>query len=566
MEKFNTHGGYFAPAGYLKVNEGGSHDENPNGGVQIGVDPEGVPNMLEEGEPVYNDFVYSDNISADEAILKEHNIPSKYAGKLYSSIADSFVDEAEERPLDPISNNGLNAMLVRLADAQEAQKQKEQEAELEEELSKLSPEELAQLEEMLAAEEQPEQMPVMEGGEGVEQMPVMGEPEGAEPVAMPMVDGGFAKGGPMNQFWGGGEEDEIDWNSLTPEEYERITGKKLIVGASNSMSPEEYERITGEKVIRSDWRKALDVKVPEVKLKDPEYNTIGYLKDVGILDNDGVQPIKAKVLPVPGNKTTNERFDETKELSERLMTGWHNAKLYNEQLNGRQNLPTWQRYVGTLGNALLGLYNLAQPADKLNVPVVNSYEPAYSPIHYQPLVYNPVDYNMISNNLLAQSAGTARGLRNSGLGPSAGANLIALDNNIGQNLGTGFIQAWDANNQQRNNVIQSNNATQMQIAQILDARAKERAAARERANRLNTQLSLTKQQYDNEAESQKYAAISQQLSNALQGISDIGNENLAYNMANNNRALLYGARKNGEMPYKGMNGGMNGGFIRQYKK
>ena len=154
MSTFNTHGGFFAPQDYFRVDTGGSHEENPNGGVQVGVDPQGVPNVLEEGEPVYNDYVYSDNIKAEADILKQFHLPEKFAGKLYSEIADLFVDEAEERPLDPTSNNGLNAMLVRLANAQDEQKRREQEAELEAELAKLSPEELDQLDAMLAEQMQ----------------------------------------------------------------------------------------------------------------------------------------------------------------------------------------------------------------------------------------------------------------------------------------------------------------------------------------------------------------------------------------------------------------------------
>ena len=156
MSKFDTHGGYFSPKDYMKVEEGGSHEENPNGGVQIGVDPQGTPNLLEEGEPVYKDYVYSDNIEADERFLEENHIPKKYAGKLYSKIADDFVSEAEERPMDPISRNGLEAMLGRLAEAQESQKQAEEQRKLEEELASLSPEELDQLEAMLAQEQEPE--------------------------------------------------------------------------------------------------------------------------------------------------------------------------------------------------------------------------------------------------------------------------------------------------------------------------------------------------------------------------------------------------------------------------
>lgn len=159
MEQYDTHGGYFAPQGYTRINTGGSHEENPNGGVQLGVDAQGIPNMLEEGEPVYNDFVYSDNIKTDAEILKKHGIPTKFAGKLYSVIADYYVEEANRRPLDPISNNGLNAMLTRLAEAQEEQKQMETQKELEEQLAQMSPEEQEQLRAMVEQQNAQGQMP-----------------------------------------------------------------------------------------------------------------------------------------------------------------------------------------------------------------------------------------------------------------------------------------------------------------------------------------------------------------------------------------------------------------------
>jgi len=202
MGKFDTHGGYFAPKDYFRVNTGGSHEENPNGGVQVGVDPQGAPNLLEENEPVYKDYVYSDNIRADVQFLEENNLPLKYAGKLYSEIADDFVEEAENRPNDFISNNGLNAMLLRLADAQEAQKAAEQQAELEKELANLSPEELDQLEAMLAQEGQQEQMP--EEQMSPEMMgPAEQIPQETVPQQMPMGMPMMARGGLLRVFDGG---------------------------------------------------------------------------------------------------------------------------------------------------------------------------------------------------------------------------------------------------------------------------------------------------------------------------------------------------------------------------
>ena len=209
MSKFDTHGGYFAPKDYLRVNEGGSHEENPNGGVQIGVDPEGNPNLLEEGEPVYKDYVYSDNIEAEEQFLVDNNLPKKYAGKLYSKIADDLFSEAEERPLDPISRNGLEALLGRLADAQESQKQAKEQRDLEDELAQLSPEELDQLEAMLAQGEQKQMAPeqaLMEAAP--EQM--MGPAEPIPTEGMPMMANGgflrtFASGGPKKNM-----EDDVE--------------------------------------------------------------------------------------------------------------------------------------------------------------------------------------------------------------------------------------------------------------------------------------------------------------------------------------------------------------------
>ena len=222
MADMNVQGGYFAPKNYLKVNEGGSHDENPNGGVQIGMDPQGVPNMLEEGEPVYNDFVYSDNIEADEEFLLKHNLPKKYAGWFYSRIADDLFEEYSQNPIDPISKNGADVMLSRLAEAQEEQKQVAEQREMEQMLSELSPEELDALGQQLAMEEQasaeqqamqeqamaqqaPEEAMAMQGASGMS----------PEMMALPGQAPMMACGGPINKFDDGGEGSWLKrlWNT-----------------------------------------------------------------------------------------------------------------------------------------------------------------------------------------------------------------------------------------------------------------------------------------------------------------------------------------------------------------
>ena len=223
MGQFDTHGGYFAPKDYIRINEGGSHEENPYGGVQVGVDPQGVPNMVEEGESIYKDFVFSDNIVAEESFLREHHLPVKFAGKLFSEIADKFVDEAEDRPNDPISNNGLNAMLIRLSECQEAQKQAKEQAELEEELANLSPEELAELEALLAQQEQPEEAAPQEVVGPAEPMP-------QQPMApgMPMMrNGGF-----IRRYATGGDIPPGKW------QYDPSTGEYYVQSGEPEILPD----------------------------------------------------------------------------------------------------------------------------------------------------------------------------------------------------------------------------------------------------------------------------------------------------------------------------------------
>lgn len=220
MDRFNTQGGYFAPHGYLRINSGGSHEENPNGGVQLGVDGQGVPNMLEENEPVYNDFVYSDNIKADAKILEQFNLPKKYAGKLYSEIADDYVDEAALNPNDPISNNGLNAMLVRLADAQEAQKRQEEQAAIMKELENMSPEEQEALMAMLSQQDAQGQEGMMpEAGMSPEEKAMMQQQaEPMSPEGMMAMQGGTPdmSGQQMPVMANGGFIRRFDLGGVTP--------------------------------------------------------------------------------------------------------------------------------------------------------------------------------------------------------------------------------------------------------------------------------------------------------------------------------------------------------------
>lgn len=920
MSKFDTHGGYFAPKDYMKVEAGGSHEENPNGGVQIGVDQEGTPNLLEEGEPVYKDYVYSDNIKASERFLKENNIPEKYAGELYSKIADSFFSEAENRPYDPISRNGLEAMLGRLADAQEGQKAYNEQRQLERELKNLSPDELAALEEMLAAGEQQAMEQQAVPAEPMMQQPMMPEQQVAPQIPM-MRNGGrlFAAGGdtedppyqpPLffnpetgratllatphaqtvietpavvtaddprriafeNQIREGTNsvaediyniaDEALKWSpagpvmylghagadvangdyvqagkdvataalmkaavlgskikkSLTPAELERFAvdkyganpqqikntvtagrekvaklQKELDGMASKykdketfkNMSHQLTDQLKAEKAELSRWEKRLSrldkmsgssqpaaavaesapveaeaPAVPEVPAANAptevsrfkkglkvagtvgaiggggvlsvlagkgiydavqddkeaqragkstgsfasvrdykeggrvnrfavggwgnfldtvrnyspsrikgglegkykvdsgfdfgNYGNIGdlenssayraftnyvltnpnnpevqkYLKllDAGVApgvttlydgdtlrsdwkdiyrhrrtdgnagiyhlnfdpgnlgfgylsseypnSNMSIQDIASSLVGTPSSPNlgayTNYFEEEVPPAPNANMslqdiaasivgtprkpnlTSY--AKMFTEDgipsdsgvgtsspsgttntPSGNPYLSTFPRYAGAIGSGLLGLYNAFQRPDEYTATRYKPFTPS-GRISLQDQVYNPVDQNMMMNQVLAQGNSARRALRNSGLSPSTAAAMVAQDNNITGNLGNTFLQTWDANNQRRNQVIAANNQNEAQRAQFDYAIDAARQRALSDAQMRNAYTDLQIQQLNNEAEGAKYAAVSSQLSNALQALSGIGQENFAMNQVNSNTA------------------------------
>lgn len=116
----NTQGGDFTN-GVTFIDEGGSHEENPYQGIQIGVDPEGAPNLVEQGEVVYDDYVFSDRMEIPDDIRKEY----KLRGKTFAKAAKSAQRESEERPNDPLSTKGLQAAMERIAEAQEEVRNRE---------------------------------------------------------------------------------------------------------------------------------------------------------------------------------------------------------------------------------------------------------------------------------------------------------------------------------------------------------------------------------------------------------------------------------------------------------
>lgn len=105
--------------GVTFINEGGTHEQNPLGGVPVGVDQEGTPNLVEEGEVIWNDYVFSNRLKPTKRQLEKVGYGDKYQGLSFARIAEKLQEGSSERPNDAISNNSLNDSLSGLMIMQE---------------------------------------------------------------------------------------------------------------------------------------------------------------------------------------------------------------------------------------------------------------------------------------------------------------------------------------------------------------------------------------------------------------------------------------------------------------
>lgn len=121
----NTNGADWSN-GIIMIGNGGTHEENPMEGVQIGVDPQGIPNLVEEGEVIFNDYVFSNRLFADGGLLESVRLPKSYNGYSFAAIAEKLGKESEERPNDPISKRGLLDSMMKLQQAQEIVRMKKE--------------------------------------------------------------------------------------------------------------------------------------------------------------------------------------------------------------------------------------------------------------------------------------------------------------------------------------------------------------------------------------------------------------------------------------------------------
>lgn len=209
--------------GLMHIDAGGSHESSPYDGVQLGTDTQGKPNLVEEGETIFDDYVFSKRIKADAQTKKKFHV-GKNADISYADLSKKLEKESAERPNDAISQAGLEKQMHDLADEQERQKSEMQTKEAQEVFASLPPNQQRAIMQQVAMEEQQAQQQQM--GQPIEQQEVnsqqikpqsVNEQMMQQPVEQTTEEPQMnACGGKINKYDKGGDMKQRFYNLLSP--------------------------------------------------------------------------------------------------------------------------------------------------------------------------------------------------------------------------------------------------------------------------------------------------------------------------------------------------------------
>ena len=159
------------------IDAGGTHEDNPNGGVNVGYSEGGDLNQVEEDEVIYNDYVFSNRLKVPFGPHSKHRKRPKKGDKPYEELflfpyedmtyADAakkiekkiFGEKGDAMRFDKMQEDQLAHDLQILQDSQEAVRAEKQQKELEKFLNSLSPEELMSLQQNIAASQEQTAIP-----------------------------------------------------------------------------------------------------------------------------------------------------------------------------------------------------------------------------------------------------------------------------------------------------------------------------------------------------------------------------------------------------------------------
>lgn len=481
-----TNGSTFSN-GVSVVSAGGSHESNPLEGVPMGMAPDGTPNLVEEGEVIFNDYVFSKRLRVPKAVREKYKLRGT-KDLTFADAAKKAQKESEERPNDPISKRGLEAAMKGLMYEQEQVRQKKAERE--------------------------NKKAVFAYGGNI-----------------------FACGGHKH---GDGDFLYRSYNTpmyfpTTNVETDGLFGNNYLSDVSVGLEPmrqiaraKTAQRGDGSKVRAIDNNTNFKM-IPGTDNTRPKYNITP------------AQGISLSELPEPKEHLDRIAPPDPKYSADTKKGWWDPSYL--------RYAPVLGSAIGVISD-LAGWTNKPDysDADAIKAAADSLRDVSFTPIGDY-MKYTPFDRMFYANQLGAQAGATRRNIMNTSGGNRgvAMAGLLGADYNTQNALGNLYRQAEEYNLGQRQKVAEFNRGTNQfnaennlkaQIANIDNNSNKIRAAiaAAELKDKINARTS---------------AARSANLSNLFNNIGDIGREEFNRNMIIDNQGNYYIIGRDGHLQYRG---------------
>lgn len=550
----STQGGDFF-TGITEINAGGTHEENPNGGVQVGVDPEGTPNLVEEGEVIWDGYVFSNRIKVPKKVQEKYKLGTN-DNLTFADAVKYAARESKERPNDPISANGLVDSMQSLQQEQETIREAMQAKELAKKLKKLPEEEKTQLLQGMiqGAEQQASEMQGTPQMEGMPMDPSMGIPQDA-----PIMQ---AYGGRKANVFAGGDQITFGYNNSGVNFNNLYNNKGWYKQAVNFILDNWYEpkvqywvektyvphinkynaKRPGYKPITADYvTKERYGKYSLDGLYGGWHEGNGGLDEILDISPDGVfsgkwksdPAVAATAAPAVAEQKPADAAAAVPAVEEQKGAAPADTDPSQIELG---HYPTWLRYmepIGQLGLVLTDALGLTNKPDTADIDAaVNAIQTsgAYQPITFNPIGdyrrYRPLDRDYQLNKLNAEAGATRRDIMNvsGGNRGAAIAGLLSADYNAQQSIGDILVKQELANREHEGEVAEFNRGTnQFNASGIFEAdKANQQAMQSARGIQLNAMLEGAK--YKAAAKAQAAQARGLNIAGLFSSLGQIGLE------------------------------------------
>lgn len=541
----NTYGGTYN-GGLEYINNGDTHENNILGGVPMGSDRDGIPNLVEEGETIWNDYVFSNRLKVPETLTDKYKLSKDIT---FAEASKKLGKEIAETPNDPISKRTFNFFMQDLQQSQEEVKAKKELTKAKRQFNKLSPQ---------------EQLGILNGG------PVQGDNTLlVNPNNTPQQ---FAEGGYTDRNWlfdNMWEGKPIYQDSYLKGNIPYYQGKISSKGynVKDIENTDNYKNFTKYALTLPDTHSYWQT------LSNKTGKDVTYLKNnYERLRNDGKLGWVHRTplyntdynIKVPDLETPQQRAQELNTMIQDFPT--REPRIYQEEENN-DLLPTYLRYAPVIGSAIGTISSLLSKPDEssANAILTAAREAGqYTPISFNPIgdyiQYNPFDRDYYINKLNAESGATRRAIINqsSGNRGNAMAGILAADYNAQNQLGALARQAEEYNLAQRQKVAEFNRGTNMFNTEGIFKADTANQAARMQARNTLLQGTMQAERLRQAARQQLAAERSANLTNLFNNLGNIGRENMNFNILNTSAAFPWAITNKGESKYKSRKRGNNG--------